>query len=144
MAMKRMLRRHVSNQDELVFSLALHAKPGTEGPEWEEEDEFSLHGKMYDVIDKKIENGKLVVRCIADEKETELIKKFQQVLEKQFGNRAKKRSASLLKIITTPFTLPSTLLPPAFLVLRHTEFPNLQFNFPVACRDVITPPPRFL
>ena len=32
---------------------------------------------MYDVIEKRAENGQLVVRCISDEREMELIKKYQ-------------------------------------------------------------------
>jgi len=139
-----MLRRQAHNKDEVVFHFPLYAPPGTEGPDWEDDNEFSLRGKMYDVIEKREENGELFVRCITDEKETELIKKYQEVLEKQTGNQTKKRSVSLLKLITTPFTLPATFIASSFNLIVHHEYPIFLCSIPVACRDVITPPPRFL
>lgn len=139
-----MLRRQAHNQDELVFHFPLNAPPGTESPEWEDDNEFSLDGKMYDVIEKREENGKLYVRCISDEREMELIKKYQEVLEKQFGNKAKKRSASLLKILATPFTIPSTFISASFSTIIHHEYPVVHCSIPAASREVITPPPRFL
>lgn len=144
MAMKRMLRRQVNSQDELVFHFPLHDMYSTGSPQWENDNEFSLHGKMYDVIEKREENGRLIVRCISDEKEMELIKKFQKVLEKQFGNSAKKRSASLLQLITAPFTIPTTFIPSSLMLTLHNEFAILRCSIHAACRDVITPPPRFL
>jgi hypothetical protein len=144
MAMKRMLRRQANSQDELAFQFPIDAPPSPDGPKWEEEHEFSLRGKMYDVIEKKVKNGKLVVRCISDDRETELIAKYQQVLEKSFGHRAKKRSASLLKLIISLFTIPATFMPVLFTATLHNEFSIYRCNLPAACRDVITPPPRFL
>lgn len=142
LAMKRMLRRQTKSQDELVFNFPLYGNHNTEMPEWEEEDEFRLKGKMYDVIEKKIENGRWVVRCISDERETELIEKYQKVLEKQFGNRAKKRSASLLKLIVTPYTLPSIINSSFLITILHNSFPILRCSLSTACLEVITPPPR--
>lgn len=143
-AMQRMLRRQAHNQDELVFHFPLNAPPGTESPEWEDDNEFSLGGKMYDVIEKRAENGKLFVRCISDEKEMELIKQYQEVLEKQFGNSAKKRSASLLKLLSTPFTIPSTFIAASINVILHNEYPVFHCNLQVTCKEVITPPPRII
>lgn len=143
-AMKRMLRRQVYNQDEVIFNFPLHTTHGHDSPEWENENEFELRGKMYDVIDKKIVNGMLVVRCISDEKETELINKWQELLEKQQEGRTKKRSASLIKLITSLFTLPSILTYSSGLVDLRKQFPALDCSIPLVCREVITPPPRFL
>jgi hypothetical protein len=41
--------------------------------DWEGDDEFSFKGEMYDVIEKKIEDGKLIIRSIADRRETALL-----------------------------------------------------------------------
>ena len=139
-----MLRRQANSQDEVVFSFAINAPQNEESPEWEEEHEFRYKGKMYDVIDQRIEDGQLIVRCISDEKETELIKKYEEILEKQFGGRAKKRSVSLLKLICTPFTIPSAFMTSAIVRLLHNQYSIYRCNIPFVCRDVITPPPRFL
>jgi hypothetical protein len=143
-AMKKMLHSQVHNDDLIVFHFAVNAPQAEDSPEWEEENEFMLQGKMYDVVDKRIENGQLVVRCISDDNETDLINKYQEILEKQFGGHAKNRSASLLKLIMTPFTIPVGFFSHTIEFLLHTDFPIFHCTIPASCREVITPPPRFL
>lgn len=144
MAMKRMLRRQANNQDELCMEFPLSPGSGSGNPEWENDHEFSLDGKMYDVIEKKIAGDKMLVRCISDDNETELIRKYQQVLEKHFSTSAKKRSASLLQLVISPYTVPASIITSIFVLPVHKQFPVLHCNLPIACREVITPPPRFL
>lgn len=143
MAMKRMMRRQVRSRDEVVFSFSLTEQNRHNKPEWEDENEFRLHGKMYDVIGKKVENGKLVVRCISDDKETELINKYEDVLDKQLGKSSKHRTAALIKLFTSPYTIPSTFLQTAFVNPAKKLFPRHQPGIVAVYRDVITPPPRF-
>ncbi len=45
---------------------------------WMEEDEFTFHGHMYDVIDSHIENGLLIVKCYEDTKEGSLYEKLKE------------------------------------------------------------------
>ena len=54
---------------------------------WEDEKEFELQGKMYDVVSKEIVNGKQIVYCIDDEKETELIAKYNASQKKNNSDK---------------------------------------------------------
>lgn len=143
MAMKRMLRRQTTIHDEIVLSFSLNEQNPRNKPEWEDEHEFRLHGKMYDVIEKKEVDGKLVVRCISDDKETTLMAKYEDLLEKQLGKNSKERTASLIKLLTSPYTIPSSFFQTAFVDPIRKLSPHRQPEIATVCRDVITPPPRF-
>ena len=54
---------------------------------WEDEKEFTLQGKMYDVVSEEIVNGKQIVYCVDDEKETELIAKYNAAQKKNNSNK---------------------------------------------------------
>lgn len=67
------LQSYSENETDFVFSLS--DKQAIKQLEWEGEGEFSFKSEMYDVIEKKTENGKLVIRAIADRQETALLNK---------------------------------------------------------------------
>ena len=67
------LQSYSENESDFVFSLS--DKQAIKQLEWEGEDEFRFKSEMYDVIEKKTENGKLVIRAIADRQETALLNK---------------------------------------------------------------------
>lgn len=48
--------------------------------------EFSLNGEMYDVAKIKIENGKTVIYCINDTKETRLLENFIKAMKNDASN----------------------------------------------------------
>ena len=68
---------------------------------WEEEQEFRWKGDMFDVISKSREEGRILVHCIPDKKETELLEAYQHWLKAEKGST---RSSSLLKLFYSAFT----------------------------------------
>ena len=77
--MKRNIRM-LRNSEELVeFSFD---EPSFKQLEWEEENEFRFKGEMYDVVERKEVNGKFLLLCIPDKKETQLLHEFQKQTEK--------------------------------------------------------------
>ena len=64
---------------------------------WEEENEFRLDDKMYDVARVEVENGKKYLLCVSDENEDALIKKFAAVItsNKAEGNNSAKNQQAL-------------------------------------------------
>jgi hypothetical protein len=65
---------------------------------WEEENEFNLDNKMYDVARVEMENGKKYLLCVSDENEDALIKKFSGIAidnSKAEGNGSGKTQLSL-------------------------------------------------
>jgi hypothetical protein len=139
--MKKTLRRTIYNQDEEIFCFSLNDKAGISKLEWEDAREFRLNGKMYDVIEKKIENGKLIIRCISDEKETALVKKFEQINNEK-GANSKGKAALLIKLICNTYLVaPVSDLPVENAALIQRPYFNI--NILASLRsDVLTPPPQ--
>lgn len=107
--------------------------------DWENNHEFNYNGKMYDVIEKHFKNGKLLVRCIADNKETVLIKEYLASQKNSSGNQP---LSSLLKLVTNNFIRSKVA------VLSVPEKNNCN-NFPFYSSTIFsiihpihTPPPR--
>ena len=108
---------------------------------WENKDEFSFNGEMYDLIEKQDEGNKLVLYCIPDKKETSLISEYQKLIQKNNHSQTTP-SESLLQLITTHFMatdliglrLPDVCSNP--LRYRHS------FLLPHTFHTVITPPPQ--
>jgi hypothetical protein len=109
--------------------------------EWENENEFQHQGKMYDVIERTITGNIIVMHCLEDKKETELLKVFEQT-EKNQSQQGKNRTASLLQIL-------SSLYLPIHITLITPAERNLEGNFtfytssPIErAADILTPPPQ--
>lgn len=97
--MRRTIRRQVRSEDEinLVFILADN-KPIAQ-LRWESDDEFVFNGQMYDVIEKKVGNGKLVIRCLPDKNETALVDKMKN--NSKENERSNKTAGTLFQFLQT-------------------------------------------
>jgi hypothetical protein len=105
---------------------------------WEDEHEFRYQGKMYDVIEMKSGHGIVLIRCIADEKETALLNEYQK-------NKKENPSNSLIfQLITAAYILPAHFLvqqPEKIIKLNFRDHsPSLQDPVSV----VTQPPPNFI
>ena len=137
--MKKLILLHTNNRREEVFVFALNDKKEIEKLVWEGSDEFRLNGEMYDVIEKKIQDEKLVIRCISDKKETTLLTKYEKI---NHEDNSKGRSALLVKLISS-FYLPGTnnvICIDNNLALLHISFQQRIFS--THRHDVLTPPPQ--
>ena len=67
-------QRHTLEESDFVFSP--ENKNGMAKIEWEGDNEFCLNGEMYDVIERRTAGDKLLIRCLADKKETDLLNKM--------------------------------------------------------------------
>lgn len=108
---------------------------------WENDNEFEYAGNMYDVIEKNITGNIMVLHCLADKKETELLKSFQQTQKTQ-SQQGKNRTTSLLQIL-------ASLYLPIHTALITPEEKDTEFDFPVhisspieRAADILTPPPQ--
>ncbi len=106
---------------------------------WEENTEFSYQDEMYDVIKLEKSNGKTIIWCLADKKETALV---GQYLKSRKQSSEKNGSDQILKLLTTQF-LPSTqkdfIVP---LQLQQQIFNLYQLSIPAIANAIITPPPK--
>jgi hypothetical protein len=137
--MKRLILLHTNNKEEELLVFALNDKKAVEKLIWEGNDEFRLNGEMYDVIEKKIQNEKLVIRCISDKRETVLLKKYEKINHE--GN-SRSRSALLLKLVGSSYLsgVNNVICINNNLALLHISF---QQEIISSYRlDVLTPPPQ--
>ncbi|MFL5772612.1 MAG: hypothetical protein ACJ75F_05615 [Flavisolibacter sp.] len=108
--------------------------------EWENGNEFRYLGRMYDVVQKTFANGKIILRCVSDEKETALLKYYLKVnRENQNGSR---KIAGILELSLTPFIPVHVTLLPALLNVKpsHKFFPAITY-IKECFHMVLTPPP---
>jgi hypothetical protein len=138
--MKERIRTHPGNGDETVFVFSMDDKTAMNKLEWEGDDEFSLNGEMYDVIEKKTENDKLIIRCLSDKDETALIKKYSQINHET--NRESK-TALLIKLVSSLYLFEEAenifFKPVYHRVQTYFYFQNV---FSIS-QEVLTPPPRY-
>jgi len=137
--MKKFLRLQSYVEDETVFTFSVDNKKALAQLEWEGDDEFMLRGEMYDVIEKKVVDGKLIIRCISDKKETALLKKFEKLSDE---NNSRNRFALLLKLVSSSYIVSLN----EELFVEDIPVPStiyFQTKIPSSVRNVLTPPPRF-
>ena len=141
--MKEFLRSNYDLKNITQFVFPLYANSDIEKIKWENRNEFSLNGEMYDVIDQKTENAKLVIRCINDKQESSLIKDYEKInKDTQNDSSSNNKSATLLKLVTTPFVI-SKLSSLHILKGRFIVFLKpIQNNISSGIKDILTPPPQ--
>lgn len=102
---------------------------------WEDENEFRYKGEMYDVIEKKTEGNKVLIRCVSDEKETALLNEYQK------NNKRNASNSSIVQLVTTAFVLPAddTLRIPERIVDNY--FKDYSFHLQNTVSTVLLPPP---
>lgn len=132
---KRDLRRPGNRKDitELAFTTSQ-----LQELEWEEEHEFRWKGEMYDVIEKRSVQDKILIRCIADKKEKLLLEEYQNNIEKNQGWG----KASLVKLLTANYIKPAIILPAP--PQRSLSKDYFSFSSCLCFRPhtIFTPPPK--
>ena len=84
--MKAYMRNRTSDEDLTILSFRLNNNRIIDsGFSWIEDMEFSWKEKRYDVVDMKKKEGCLLIRCIDDKNETELVDKYMKII---YGNRS--------------------------------------------------------
>jgi hypothetical protein len=137
--MKRQLRNSTRHKDEITeFHFSADKLSQLE---WEDKHEFRFNGHMYDVISQEWKNGKLEIRCIADEKETSLVNHYLNIIRDHSGG--KKALASLLQLIGIQFLLPSSIPERQNTVSLKMKFPSITSRLLSIAYPIQTPPPRY-
>ena len=113
---------------------------------WEEEGkEFSLNNQMYDVAKKESSNGNIILYCLNDKKEKqlidEMIKKVRSGTDNSSSNKDGKQS---IKFQAPDFTLSDNTLLPGNVVLVDEQFQDFTVLLHSVSKEVITPPPNKL
>ncbi len=133
-------------KDRLKLILIDPAKGEDAALDWKDDNEFRLHGRMYDIISTKIhENGTIEYLCIDDEDETRLFANMDNLIKREFqGDRNKNSSAiKIFDKVQQEYVLGGETLRTALLGL--TDYPLLTQIYPYTGNfEPSTPPPENL
>jgi hypothetical protein len=133
---------HSGNRLENVTELQISVNDNKElgKLKWENDKEFHLNGIMFDVIEKRIENGKWIIRCISDKQETSLVKAYEKM--NQDDPATSNRSTVLLKLINLPFIV-TKKISLSSIKEQSNIFPYpYSYNISSYHGDILTPPPQ--
>jgi hypothetical protein len=124
--------RNSADVVELAFDESSYARL-----EWEEDHEFSFKGEMYDVIEKRAVNGKILLLCIPDKKESQLLYDYKKQTEK---SQSQDKQLALKWIINylQPVALNTT---PSVRCIHLTPFPEYAASLFFRPLSIFTPPP---
>lgn len=104
--------------------------------------EFRLKGKLYDIIDQKQEGDTLILLCINDRKEEQLIRRYLASNDVNTSpNQKTKNTRNLIKIIISE-AIPDQELDyflELFSIIKHFEN---SFKINQSAFEVISPPPE--
>jgi hypothetical protein len=106
---------------------------------WEDDHELSFNGEMYDVIDQYLKNGKLVLRCIDDRKETGLIEAYLRFHKNNNDNRP---LSAMMQLMSAQFIVPSTILAEPSTRSLNNSFGIYSSTIASVTTSIHTPPPR--
>ena len=140
---KRLLNNKLpGNTTDFVFSLSPSKQ--IDAPEWENNDEFSFQGEMYDVISKTILDGNVEIRCISDKAETHLLEYYKDISHQDFDNNSNKKSGLLIKLITSLYTAEGEKMTTIHFDKQLTPFQFLVKKLPGLYSEIPKPPPQLV
>jgi len=136
--MKSYLASHPDHQSITIFEFH---KSQFSKLEWEDNTEFKFKGEMYDLISQEIQKDKVIIHCIADKKETELLKSFADLMKHQNRSTSSKNSVllQLINIVYEPVSNDLEYSSPADLPTKYTTHNSTLVE---NIREILTPPPR--
>ena len=129
--MKEYVLSHTAKNELIQIDVAANEKDIV----WEDDKEFTLGGKMYDVVSKEIVNGKQIAYCVDDKKETILIEKYNKEHKKNKDSKTSNVQFSIVFCEAIPaFSFPK---------FTHTK-PKVFFtsNLFLAEKKADSPPPK--
>jgi hypothetical protein len=110
---------------------------------WEEDEkEFSIDGKMFDVAKIKIVNAKKYLYCISDEKETTLINNLALAVKSKTDNKQQKDSKHTIKFQTISFQDLEDIFERSLYKKITIKFPIIEQKTTTAIVSVVSPPPK--
>ncbi len=108
---------------------------------WEEEGkEFLFKGEMYDVVKTKIVNGKVMLYCINDKKERELVDNYNLITK--HNSSSDKKGKNTIDNSFNLFVYQDEKTGESCVTYLPNNFSSINFNLPENLIDNISPPPK--
>jgi hypothetical protein len=108
---------------------------------WKGENEFEFKGKMYDIVKTERSDNEVIVYCVWDEREDELISNFEKHCQSN-SLRDKIHFSHYSLITTNLLAVKNDLLKPERINSRNF-LPENYFNYYHSIsKQILTPPPK--
>ena len=108
---------------------------------WEEDGkEFLLNGEMYDVVKRKIINGKVVLYCINDKKEKELVDNYNLITK--HNSSSDKNGKNNIDNSFNLFVYHDEKNSDQYFILAANKFYSFVSHLTESIDDNISPPPK--
>jgi hypothetical protein len=109
-----------------------------------DEDEFTYQGKMYDVISSEKSKDHITFKCYSDNKETELTQNLKDKVDSEKDAPVQKQKGSLLKI-----WIQYTAASPQHFCFSNHKFVAYTSIYqttlqPFVYRAIVSPPPEYI
>jgi hypothetical protein len=137
--MREAIRMQTYSENETDFVFSVNDKQSMKELNWEGDDEFSFHSEMYDVIEKKTENGKLIIRAIADKQETALLNKSKDHWNQ--NEKSNKIADELFQLLQSLYHS-SKAEQPVMIKPSLDKISFFSLLLPLQVKKIPTPPPR--
>ena len=131
-----------------ITKLSFPVKDGkviAQGLIFNDEDEFTYQGKMYDVISTEKSKGYITFKCYTDNKETELTANLNNKIDSDKDTPAQKHKGGILLKTVIPYTPVSKQ---QFFFSTHISSAYYAFYCnrlqPFIYKAIVSPPPEFV
>jgi hypothetical protein len=103
---------------------------------WEEDREFTYKGERYDVIEKHMEGNRLLISCVPDKKESQLIEQYRST------HRDRDHSGFRIKLMASGFILPALTESSLSVIQIKQLHPLFTAALSLHQGSIETPPPQ--
>jgi hypothetical protein len=108
---------------------------------WEEEGkEFSLNGQMYDVVKRVIVSGKVMLYCINDKKERQLVDDYNSITK--HNSSSDKKGKNTIDNSFNLFVYYDEKNSDQYFILAANKFHSFVSHLTESIDDNISPPPK--
>ena len=140
----------VENADrnkELVTTLTFPFRDGTvlaADLTFNDEDEFTYQGKMYDVISSEKANGQITFKCYTDNKEASLTQNLREKIDSEKDGPAQKQKGSLIKKLPQYISATEERLCFSTCTSRIYSIAYQNGHQSFVYRTIVSPPPELI
>ncbi len=121
---------------------AINAQDNATAISWEEEGkEFSLNNRMYDVVRNKEVNGKKLLLCLDDEKESRLVEKMKTETGSQQQTPGKDGKMPVFKLVYDAVIIPDNTYQALVPASSHA-FMSYDASLLQQAANITVPPPK--
>lgn len=108
-------------------------------PEWKDENEIKFNGSLYDIVKKEDKGSYVILYCINDQKEENVLKNFSKHFDDQNKNSSSKRTIAVFSfnaVVNFIYTLHKESVFSENIIANKDCYKSI-------IKNITSPPPKF-